>query len=130
MAKGQENLFGYTEEEKKNDTVSLSIVGSSRANGKRSRGDFYPTSRYAVEELLKREKFEGEIWECACGKGDISEVLIEHGYKVYSSDLFDRGYGDKHIDFLKTFRKTDNILTNPPFKYALDFIKHGKRAIE
>jgi hypothetical protein len=47
----------------------LSIVGSSRANGEREENDFYPTPTFATEELLKREKFDGAIWECACGDG-------------------------------------------------------------
>ena len=56
-------------------TKALSIVGSSRNNGERESEDFYPTPPYAVEELLKREVFSGNIWECACGEGDISEVF-------------------------------------------------------
>ena len=52
---------------------SLSIVGSSRANGDREQNYFYPTPPYATEELLKREIFEGNIWEPAAGEGDISE---------------------------------------------------------
>ena len=82
-------------------TKALSIVGSSRSNGEREKDDFYPTPQYAVEELLKREVFKGNIWECACGEGDISEVLKQKGYSVYSSDLIDRGYGDTNVDFLK-----------------------------
>ena len=54
----------------------LSIVGSSRNNGEREKDDFYPTPSYAVEELLNREDFVGNIWECACGEGDISEVFL------------------------------------------------------
>ena len=68
-------------------TKALSIVGSSRSNGEREKDDFYPTPKYAVEELLKREVFNGNIWECACGKGDISEVFIKKGFDVKSTDL-------------------------------------------
>jgi hypothetical protein len=106
----------------------LSIVGSSRANGEREENDFYPTPAYAVEELLKREKFDGNIYECACGEGDISKVLISHNYKVYSSDLIDRGYGYSGIDFLNyNGKRCDNIVTNPPFKYALEFVLQSKK---
>ena len=74
-------------------TKALSIVGSSRNNGEREKDDFYPTPKYAVDELLKREVFNGNIWECACGEGDISEVFLKNGYNVRSSDLIDRNYG-------------------------------------
>jgi hypothetical protein len=109
-------------------TKGLSIVGSSRSNGERESDDFYPTPPYAVEELLKREVFSGNIWECACGEGDISEVFKSKGFEVYSTDLIDRGYGDGTIDFLHTHWKTaDNIVTNPPYKLALDFLLHSKK---
>jgi hypothetical protein len=111
----------------KNKTMKgLSIVGSSRANGERDKNDFYPTPHYVVKELLKREKFEGEIWECACGEGDICEVLIDYGYKIRSSDLIDRGYGIKE-DFFMSNYKSDNIITNPPYKNALEFILEAKK---
>lgn len=112
--------------EKKNSPKSLSIVGSSRNNGERDADDFYPTPAYAVEELLKREIFIGNIWECACGEGDISQVLKKAGYEVISTDLIDRGYGEQ-IDFLKSNIIADNIITNPPYKIALDFVLKAKK---
>ena len=105
---------------------ALSIVGSSRANGEREKDDFYPTPRYAVEELLKRETYNGSVWECACVEGDISEVFIKKGYDVRSSDLIDRGYGIKENFFMSKY-KSDNIVTNPPYKYALEFVIEAKR---
>jgi hypothetical protein len=108
--------------------TALSIVGASRANGDREIDDFYPTPAYAVEALLQREKFDGYIWECACGTGDISEVLKTAGCNVYSSDLIDRGYGDQ-LDFLSNHNKVyDNIVTNPPFKDALKFVEQAKES--
>ena len=104
----------------------LSIVGSSRRNGFRESDDFYPTPRYAVEELLKRETFDGNIWECACGEGDISEVFKNNGFEVFSSDLINRGYGEQ-LDFLQSDLVADNIVTNPPYKLALDFVLKAKK---
>lgn len=112
--------------EKKGSPKSLSIVGSSRNNGERDADDFYPTPAYAVEELLKREVFIGNVWECACGEGDISQVLKKAGYEVISTDLIDRGYGEQ-IDFLKSNLIADNIITNPPYKIALDFVLKAKK---
>lgn len=93
---------------------------------KRIKNDFYPTPDCSTNDLLDREKFEGTIWEPACGDGAISKLLIQRGYEVYSSDLIDRGYGDAHFDFL--LHETphgDNIITNPPFKFATEFTLHS-----
>lgn len=104
---------------------ALSIVGSSRANGNREENDFYPTPSYVVEALLKRETFDGNIWECACGDGAISEVLKAHGYEVISTDLIDRGYGELG-DFFESDFIANNIITNPPFSLGLKFVEHAK----
>ena len=105
---------------------SLSIIGSSRKNGDREINDFYPTPSYVVEELLRREKFIGNIWECACGEGDISKVLLKENYDVISTDLIDRGFG-KQLDFLKSDFISDNIITNPPYKDSLKFVLKAKK---
>jgi len=109
-----------------NMSNALSIVGSSRNNGEREKDDFYPTPAYAVEELLKRELFIGNIWECACGEGDISEVFIKNGFQVYSTDLIDRRYGNQE-DFFESDYVADNIVTNPPYKLALEFVLKCKQ---
>ena len=40
----------------------LSIVGSSRNNGEREENDFYPTPSFAVQNLIDREKFIGNVY--------------------------------------------------------------------
>jgi hypothetical protein len=106
----------------------LSIVGSSRSNGEREINDFYPTPLFAVEKLLQKEIFTGSIYEPACGDGAISKVFINKGFEVYSTDLIDRGFGIGGIDFLKYDGKSfDNIITNPPFKYGLEFVEKSKK---
>lgn len=91
----------------------------------RVKDDFYPTPTNATLELLSREKFDGDIWEPACGDGAISKLLKLQGYEVYSSDLVDRGYGDAHFDFLNSWRLHDNIVTNPPFNIGTKFVIHA-----
>ena len=40
--------------------------------------------------------------------------------------MIDRGYGKGGVDFLKCEDKWEHdILTNPPYKFALEFIEHG-----
>ncbi len=87
--------------------------------------DFFPTPRWATFALIENERFEGDIWECACGDGAMSRVLEETGCPVPSSDLYDRGYGDVRVNFLTVTRQTDNIITNPPYNSAEGFVANG-----
>lgn len=72
------------------------------------------------------------VWECACGQGHISKVLESHGYEVISTDLVYRGYGDpKSVDFLSTVSDfKGDIITNPPYKFALEFVEHALNIVE
>lgn len=87
--------------------------------------DFFPTPAWATEALIDNEVFEGNIWECACGNGAMSEVLKRVNSDIYSSDLYDRGYGESGVDFLLEKRKFDNIITNPPYNAAEGFVRSG-----
>jgi hypothetical protein len=87
--------------------------------------DFFPTPRWATFALIDNEKFEGDIWECACGNGSMSRVLEETGCPVQSSDLYERGYGDAGYDFLRPHRSASNIVTNPPYNCAEGFVASG-----
>ena len=88
--------------------------------------DFYPTPPEAVHALLSVERFDGPIWEPACGDGAISKTLESYGHEVLSTDLIDRGYGQGDHDFLNpiTFTRVmienpqlKNVITNPPYSY-------------
>ena len=102
-------------------------------NAIREENDFYATNPKAIELALPHLEKLGlskNVWECACGEGHISEVLKNNGYWVYSSDLINRGYGEVR-DFLSCEKIFDgDIVTNPPFKLASDFVKHGMSLIE
>jgi len=87
--------------------------------------DFFPTPAWATEALIDNERFDGDLWECACGNGAMSEVLESASSNVYSSDLFDRGYGEAGIDFLEADKRFDNIVTNPPYNAAEGFVQSG-----
>lgn len=92
--------------------------------------DFYPTPPWATYALIDNERLEGEIWECACGDGAMSEVLKETDQIVVSSDLYDRGYGEAGVDFMNADRRASNIITNPPFHSAEGFVAAGLEAAE
>lgn len=87
--------------------------------------DFFPTPAWATHALVENERFQGTIWECACGDGAMARVLEEAGYKVRATDLYGRGYGEDGVDFLKSTRKVDNIVTNPPYNVAEAFVAQG-----
>ncbi|OYW46696.1 MAG: hypothetical protein B7Z36_04455 [Novosphingobium sp. 12-63-9] len=87
--------------------------------------DFFPTPAWATEALIDNENFQGGIWECACGNGAMSEVLKQVSHSTFSSDLYDRGYGEAGIDFLDANIKHDNIVTNPPYNAAEGFVERG-----
>ena len=87
-----------------NTGATFRIIGAtSHSESERQPNDYYATQPYAVELLLEQEKFNNNIWECACGEGHISDVLSEHGYKLFNTDLVNRGYEyhDETLDFFK-----------------------------
>jgi hypothetical protein len=89
--------------------------------------DFYPTPEWATHALIGNETFDGRIWEPACGDGTMVRVLRDTGRPIDATDLFDRGYGEVGIDFLKSDRKVENIVTNPPYNSAEGFVEAGLR---
>lgn len=108
----------------------LKILGISETE-EREKNDFYATDPKAMYKLLEHETFNQDIWEPACGEGNLSEVLKEKGYNVYSTDLIDRGYANDHFDFLKTEKKWQgDIITNPPFKLAIEFVKKSLECVD
>lgn len=99
---------------------------SNHTDAEREQLDFYATEPKATQVLLEQETFSPYVWEPACGMGHISEVLKENGYTVFSSDIIDRGYeGTKVLDFFKTYDTNTDIVTNPPYKYAKEFVEHA-----
>lgn len=102
------------------------LGASNHADHDRAEHDFYATEPLAMELLMEVEQFYGTIWENCCGMGHLSEPMINKGYTVISTDLIDRGYGKGGIDFF-TCNETlgDNIVTNPPYAYALEWVVHS-----
>jgi hypothetical protein len=90
--------------------------------------DFFPTPAWATHALIDNETFKGDIWESACGNGAMSEVLKQTGLPVISSDLYDRGYGESGVDFLRSTQRSSNIITNPPYNAAEGFVRSGLKA--
>lgn len=107
-------------------TQAQRVAGVAVDHANREKDDFYPTPPEGTEALLSVERFDGAIWEPACGDGAISKVLAAHGYDVVSTDLVDRGFGTPRVDFLmESAALAPNIITNPPFKLSTQFMRHA-----
>jgi hypothetical protein len=106
----------------------------------RAEQDFYATEPKATELLLQLYNF-SDVWECACGAGHMAKVLYEHGILKQATDKYDHSYGD-YYDFLtgqgdlfceskqRVIKKWHgDIITNPPYKYANEFIETAMRIL-
>ena len=110
--------------------VFMTLGASNHTDKIREKDDFYATEPRAIDALVASPvgmSLPEKVWECACGTGTLSERLEYFGYNVVSSDLVNRGYGQT-VDFLECHSMPQDckcIITNPPYKYALEFVKHG-----
>lgn len=108
-----------------------SIVGYNPDG--RPEHDFYPTPKPATYALLDWMKKDGcfphSAWECACGDGSMSNVILTSGIVLYATDLYDRGdelICKSGLDFLSTKEcRYEWIITNPPYSQAEEFVRHA-----
>jgi len=105
------------------NSVFKTLGASNHTDKERQNEDYYATDPIAAKLLLEVETFDKNIWECACGEMHLSKVFEENGYNVRSSDIVDR-CGNEVYNFLSNDNKSWNgdIITNPPYKYAVDFV--------
>lgn len=116
-------------------SIYVTLGASNHTEKDRVGKDYYATEPKATELLLAEEAFSKKVWEPACGGGHMAKVLIEHGYDVRCTDITEREMGnvpyDGNLDFLEYSGKfSGDIVTNPPYKIALDFIKKAISVIE
>lgn len=118
------------------NSIWKTLGASNHTAKEREQDDFYATDPDAVDKLLTVESLNKRVWECAAGAGHLSKRLQEKGFWVYSTDIVDRGYCDEIVDFLKeepiygisskplydSHDITYDIVTNPPYKYAKEFV--------
>ena len=109
------------------NSVSMfkTLGASNHADHDRQAEDYYATEPKATEWLCKLEHFAGPILEPSCGEGHIAKVLMAHGYEVECRDLVNRGFGISGKDFLSIDNTSwqGDIITNPPYKFALEFVR-------
>lgn len=102
-------------------------IGASAAvaahRWKREEQEHYVEPEWCSQRLFELEKFEGSIWDPACGIGRIPIAAIAAGYSAAGTDIVDRGYGNAFDvrDFLTCTYEWDNIVSNPPFEIFREF---------
>jgi hypothetical protein len=106
------------------NSIFKTLASSHHCEDEREEHDYYATDPRAVEMLLDMHPFSKDIWEPACGEGHLSKAIEKMGYAVKSTDLVDRGFGEHGINFLsnKISIWGGDIITNPPYRYAKEFI--------
>ena len=109
-----------------------SLAGSSLTR-ERVKNDYYATPYESIKSLLEIEKFEGDFIEPCVGGGHIAEVLKEYypTSEIIGVDLIDRGYKNTIISnyFDYKFNGNYNIITNPPYNLAQEFLEHSMEQI-
>jgi len=91
--------------------------------------DLYETPEGATLALLSAEPLPPTIQKPACGRGANSKVLRSAGHSVVENDIDCGLVQDSVQDFLnfKPARagEIDAIVTNPPYRLAQQFVRHG-----
>lgn len=116
----------------KNSTFTC-LGASNHVEHERAKYDYYATDPKAAELLLEVEPELDNIWECACGEGHLAKVFKQKEKLGLATDIINRGYGQLFFDFLSrnAFGYYDgDIVTNPPYKYALEFVKQAINMIK
>lgn len=111
-------------------SVFKTLGASNHTESERQPEDYYATEPAATDWLCRLETFNGMILEPSCGEGHMSEVLKRYGYNVVSRDIVDRNYGEV-ADFLSADNTCwdGGIVTNPPYKYAKEFVEKALQII-
>ena len=110
-----------------NNKATYVMMGATNHSEKeRDVNDFYATPPRAIDDLFAQEDFSKVIWEPACGLGHLSDRMKELGKGVLTTDLIVRRNDIGELNFLQAQYSPHpacDIITNPPFKYAKEFVE-------
>lgn len=109
-----------------NSIQASQIMGGNGAKARKA-SDLYPTPPEVTVALMRFLNLPAgtDVWEPACGQGDMVEALRDCGMLAYGTDI------RSGQDFLGTYaphytdKSIDWIITNPPFSLADEFIRHA-----
>jgi hypothetical protein len=105
------------------NSVFKGLGASNHTDKEREENDYYATDPIAIDLLVENETL-NNVLECSCGEGHLSERMKSHNINVRSIDLIDRGYGEV-MSFFDVKEWNGDIVTNPPYKIAQEFIEHS-----
>ncbi len=108
------------------NSVYTCLWASSHTQEEREQNDYYATDPSAIVDLVNNMNFDKEIciWEPACWEWHLSKQLQKLWFRVISSDLIHRWFWKWGVDFLWCTKNFNwNIITNPPYKFAKEFIE-------
>ena len=110
------------------NSIFKALGASNHSDSNRASEDFYATSPVAIDLLLSKVELPHQILEPACGSGCLSVRLEDFGHEVKSYDIVNRGFGEVRDFFSMEEPPFDGdfaIVTNPPYKYAKEFVLHA-----
>jgi hypothetical protein len=117
------------------NSVFKTLGASNHTDKERESQDYYATDPIAIDKLAAVYDIPHYVWEPACGEGHLANRLMDLGHWVKSTDIVDRGFGEVR-DFLQfqmpplVLDPSDFcILTNPPYKYATEFVLQALRLL-
>lgn len=113
-----------------NKSIYTCHGASNHSKENRQEEDYYATDPSTIDDLLKYESFNNNIWENASGEDHLANRLRDKGYIVRSSDIVKRTPNTEIIDFLNfTGLWEGDIITNPPYKYADSWVYKSLESI-
>jgi hypothetical protein len=101
---------------------------SQRHSGReRAAGDYYSEPPACAKALFNTlGLFPGGFHDPCVGRGTIVDVGLGYGCTATGADLCDRAAGRFSVrDFLEDHQRYPNVVTNPPFNLAVDFVVHA-----
>ena len=124
-------------ETNKSTKIGPMVGASAHSAYKRPEDDYYATDPEALVKFIGQYNADGErlhnqVWECACGEGNLSEVLLDLGHTVFATDKVNRG-NNHTFDFVTPTMRIEwsgDILTNPPYKTAQEFIESALERVK
>ena len=120
------------------NSVFKTLGASNHTHKERQNEDFYATDPVATEWLLKLENIHDVVIDNSVGEGDLMFPIIKSGRKVIGFDIVNRfsqhpGFefrNENWLDFNPDKLLNADIIFNPPYKLAQEFVEHSINLVE
>lgn len=114
------------------NSIFKTLGASNHTDKERQNEDFYATDPIASELLLELVDLSNTIVDNSYGEGHLMQPILKSGRKVIGYDIVDRECDKSDIEFhlkdwlsIEEIPQDADIVFNPPYKFALEFIKHS-----